>query len=129
MAIFSSSKPISGALSSEEWEVFEASAEKMGSALVSYLKNIVGDVHSIMDSQRAGFDGVRYETMFGRGSWRSSTDPTGKSSTSGESEPRQDFKFQDQQVKPIHTAARTDHGVHRTPAACMARRRESLLCG
>jgi hypothetical protein len=105
MAIFSSSKPISGALSSEEWEAFEASAEKMGSALVSYLKNIVGDVHSIMDSQRAGVDGVRYETMFGRGSWRSSTDSAGQTSSPGESEARQDFKFQDHQVLTACTAA------------------------
>lgn len=93
MTMFSSSKPIS-ALTSEEWEVFEASAEKMGSAIVSYLKNIVGDVHSIVESQQSSVDGVPYETVFGRAN-AAHGQPNGHS----ESEDRcRDFKFDDQKV-------------------------------
>ena len=93
MTMFSSSKPIS-ALTSEEWEVFEASAEKMGSAIVSYLKNIVGDVHSIVESQQSTVGGVPYETVFGR-----ANAANGHANGHTESEGRsRDFKFEDQKV-------------------------------
>ena len=93
MAIFSSTKANIGSLSTEEWEIFEASAERMGSAIVSYLRSIVGDVHSIIDSQQSSRDGVHYETMFGRTKSRDAA----RNSDSAEERGR-DFKFQDQKV-------------------------------
>ena len=66
MAIFSNSKSNSGALSNEDLDAFDASSGKMGAAIVSYLKSIVGDVNAIMDIQRKGFDSTNYETMFGK---------------------------------------------------------------
>mmetsp|Transcript_27748 Transcript_27748/g.73280 ORF Transcript_27748/g.73280 Transcript_27748/m.73280 type:complete len:162 (-) Transcript_27748:25-510(-) len=91
MSASTSSKPSS--ISSEEWQVLEASAQKMGSTLVSYLKNVVKDVNSIIDNQEPGID-AKFGRYFGKRSSSDSSDNVNDERTSTESHNiDQNFKF------------------------------------
>ena len=102
MAGFAVSRPILsyGGLSREEWEVFEDGAEKMGTALVSYLRSIMGDVQKVIESNQSGAESVySSRKMWGKGDKDGA--PRSETHATEERSANQVFSFQAHQVPSL----------------------------